>query len=349
MNRKKKQVLFALVVAVILILLWHFRPRSSSPSVEAEQVPPMQTNEPVSVRQPVQQSQVSSTPAANTAPPPQLSSQASVAAQRKAEMMENKLLWRTPIVFFGKVVDESNHPIAGVHVSFGANTADEQLTKEVRNEGATTSDARGIFEISGITGRSFVLELSHPGYYSSSTNPPGYDYADELRTGNGVPDTEDKAMLFYMHHKGNPVALIDRRGGLHKPADGTTMDFPLRGKTQGEIIGQLQAQAWKGEPDPQNDNHYDWKVKITVPGGGVMASSNEFGFIAPESGYQQTLEIGMSKDDPNWKPGVNEKLFFKLPNYFARGQADIDLYHDFYFVMHYFVNPDGSPNLEPAN
>jgi hypothetical protein len=124
------------------------------------------------------------------------------------------------------------------------------------------------------------------------------------------------------------------------------MTFPLRGKTRGEVIGQLEAQAWKGEPDPQNNNRYDWKVKITMPGGGVLTTSNGFDLVAPELGYQQALEIGMSKNDPNWKPGVNETFFFKLPNYFARGQANIDLYHDFYFAMQYFVNPEGSHNLE---
>lgn len=260
-------------------------------------------------------------------------------------MTETKMLWRTPIIFFGRVFDESNQPVAAVHVSYGANSANEQLTEEVRNEGVVTSDARGMFKISGIRGRSFVLELSHPAYYASSSNPPGFDYAGELNNGSGVPDTEDKAMVFYMHHKGNPTALIERRGGLHKSADGATMDFPLRGKTRAEIIGQLQVQGWKGEPDPQS-GHYDWKVKITMPGGGVLESTNEFAFVAPETGYQQTLEVSESKDDPNWKASTGKTLFFKLPNYFARGQANIDLFHDLYFSMQYFVNPDGSTNLE---
>jgi protocatechuate 3,4-dioxygenase beta subunit len=346
MSSKRRHTLLGLAALTIFILLWLLRPQPSPVPTpgQAETQEPQKPDERVSARRPSDKRESSRGEAQQPSPTaPNRESQ----ADREREMLETKMLWRTPIIFFGRVVDESNQPIAGVHVSYGANTADEQLTKEVRNEGATTSDARGIFEISGIRGRSFVLELSHPAYYNCESNPPGFDYAGELKSGNGVPDTEEKAMLFHMHSKGDPVALIERRGGLHKPADGTNLDFPLRGQTRSEIIGQLQVQAWKGEPDAQNNGRYDWRVRISVVGsGGVLDSTNEFAFVAPETGYRQTLEIFMSKHDLNWKPSVNKTLFFKLPNYFARGQANVDLYHDFYFSMQYFVNPDGSRNLE---
>jgi hypothetical protein len=345
MNQRRNQILFLAVVAAILVLVWLFHWRPVPPTAAPAQTE-AQADSSAPIEQPARQSQpvAKFKPAtmASTAPSNQSSP---VEDPRQREMTETKMLWRTPIIFFGRVLDESNQPVAGVHVSYGANSANEQLSQEVRNEGETTSDARGMFKIGGIRGRSFVLELSHPAYYASSSNPPGFDYAGELNSGNGVPDTEDKAMVFYMHHKGNPTTLIERRGGLHKSSDGTTMEFPLRGKTRAEIIGQLQVQGWKGEPDSQN-GHFDWKVKITMPSGGVLESTNEFAFVAPETGYQQTLEISESKDDPNWKASADKALFFKLPNCFARGQANIDLFHDLYFSMQYFVNPDGSANLE---
>lgn len=255
-------------------------------------------------------------------------------------------MWRTPILFFGKVVDENSKPVPGVKVTYGANAADELLTKEIRNEGTTTSDIRGIFKISGIRGRTFVLELTHPSYYSSSTNPPGYAYADELTSKNGVPDSEEKAMLFYMRHKGNPTALVQRRAALNSLTDGTTKDFTLRGKARSEIIGHLQIQAWKGEPSLKSGNHFDWKVKVSVPQGGVLAIRKEFDFVAPESGYEQTLEFQMSKDDANWSLNLEQNIFLKFPNYYVRGRVFIDLFEDLFFSLNYFVNPDGSRNLE---
>jgi hypothetical protein len=345
MKRKQFYILGALV-AVTILLFWHFRQQLSAPPLEAAQTPQIVTNEAVSIKAADIKSPTSSAPTTTVASPRSGVSQTLTAQQRQAEMNKFRMLWRTPIVFYGKIIDESNQPIAGVHISYGANSLDALLLQEVRNEGTTSTDSRGIFKISGIRGRSFVFELSHPSYYNCSTNPSDYGYADQLETGNGVPDTEDKAMLFYMHHKGNPVALIKRGGGMHTPADGTVMDVPFRGKRRDDTIGRLQGQAWKGEADPLKDGRYDWKVIITVPGGGIMESSDEFAFVAPESGYQQSFEIRMSKDNPSWKSGFNKKFFFKLPNYFARGQIDVDLFHDFYFSMDYFVNPDGSANLE---
>jgi len=52
------------------------------------------------------------------------------------------------------------------------------------------------------------------------------------------------------------------------------------------------------------------------------------GFLAPEPRYQQTLEVTASKGDPNWKAGTGKALFFKLPNHLARGQANIDVFHE---------------------
>ncbi len=340
MNRIRKQVWLAVGAVIILILLLLFWPRSNAP-LAGNQPLGSPTNEQASIQSPVKTARIETRGVPQTYP----TSPVSNTAQRQAEEAEKKELWRTPIVFFGKVVDENNQPITGVHIDYGANTLDETLTSEARNEGSTTSDTTGLFKISGIRGRSFVLELSRLGYYNSVSNPPAFDYADELKIGNSVPDTKERAMLFHMHSKGNPVALIERSGGLHAPPDGTTMDFPLRGKTRSEIICHLQAQAWKGASDPQS-GRYDWRIKISLPEGGILESTSEFDFVAPASGYERSMEISVSKDDPDWKTMMRRKFFFKLPNYFMRGEVNIDVYHDLYFSMKYFVNPDGSSNLE---
>ena len=258
---------------------------------------------------------------------------------------EFEQLWRTPIVFFGRVLDETNCPVRGAQVSYSANSADEQLTREVRYEGTVFSDERGIFKISGIRGRSLTLEVSHPRYYGSSSNLLGFDYAGELHTGRGVPDTESDALIFRLHHKGQTVALVERNGGLHKPADGATMEFPLRGKARDQIIGRVLVRGWKAQPDPQT-GRYDWRVKVAVEDGGLLESTNEFEFTAPLTGYVSALEFAQSKGDQGWSSNVRKKFFFKLPKYFARGEAYIDTYHDLYFSMNYFVNPYGAANLE---
>ena len=60
--------------------------------------------------------------------------------QTKRELTKMDQLWRTPLLYYGKVVDESNQPIAGVRVSYAGNSADESLTKATRNQGSVTTE-----------------------------------------------------------------------------------------------------------------------------------------------------------------------------------------------------------------
>lgn len=341
MSRTFKKLLAALVLIIALSLLLLSRRHRLSPVMRepGETNAPNRNEELAPARKETSGAALTGTPSRR-----EIEEIRAQAEQHRRDSQREMELWRSPLLYFGKVVDENGVPIPGVQVSYGANSLNE-TGQETYRKGTVTTDARGIFKIDGIPGIGLMLQLSHPRYYSYADNSTGFDKRSTPKSGY-FSDTEEKAQVFRMHGKGQPVPLISREGGLHKPADGTTMDFPLRGRTRAEIIGHLQAQAWKGDPDPQNNGHYDWKLRIAVPDGGVLQSTNEFAFAAPESGYEQILEISMSKDDPNWKPTTSKALFLKLPNYFARANANIDLYHDFYFSMQYFVNPNGSSNLE---
>jgi hypothetical protein len=253
-------------------------------------------------------------------------------------------MWRTPLLYYGKVVDETNRPIPGVQVHYGGNSIDESLTKDLYNEGATTTDESGLFKISGMNGIGLMFQLSHPDYYAYPENTTGFDVRSPPKDGI-LPDSETTATIFRMHHKGNPVPLIERHGGMHGPADGTVLNFPLRGQTHTEVIGHLEVQAWKGQIDPSTGD-YDWRIKLAMPNGGAVVYTNRFAFTAPDAGYAPTFQLSVSKDAPQWSATASVTLFFKFPNYYARGEMTVDLSHDLYFTLNYFVNPDGSANLE---
>jgi hypothetical protein len=267
--------------------------------------------------------------------------------ERNQRATEQSSLWRTPLTYFGKVVDESDNPVPGARASYRGNSLDATLTQEASNEGAVTSDQRGIFKIEGLYGIGLMIEVTHPDYYSYPTNSTGFDVRSLPRKGF-FSDNEEQAEVFRMHHKGAPVPLLKHSGGLHTPADGTVASFPFRGATSSEIIGQGRVSGWKKPADPQTDGHYDWAVEISIPEGGIAESADYFGFVAPQEGYSETFRISMSKNDPDWKSHVEKGLFFKLPNHFVRAKVSVDLYHDLFFSMDYAVNPDGSRNLEPA-
>jgi hypothetical protein len=248
-------------------------------------------------------------------------------------------MWQSPILYFGKIVDESNQPISGVQVSYRANALNEARI-EVENSGTVISDGRGAFKINGVRGIGLMLELSHPNYYAYAENSTGFDKRSLPQKGY-FSDNEESAELFQMHSKGNPVPVIARGGGFHAPSDGSIAMFPLRGSARSEILGQLQIQGRNGlrsEATP-----YDWKVELTLTDGGIAESTNYFDFVAPEAGYSNRASFEVSGSEMKRKT-----YFLKLPSGYIRFKLEVIMGKDMFVSGDYYFNPDGSRNLEPS-
>ena len=90
--------------------------------------------------------------------------------QREIEEENSKDEWRTPIVFYGKVVDEKNAPVPKTTVDFSCNDLSANGTSNYH----TTSDAEGLFSISGISGKLLVVNVTKPGYYTSRADDDSF-------------------------------------------------------------------------------------------------------------------------------------------------------------------------------
>lgn len=333
MKNKKGTILIALAIIGILIFLLLNKKQTATPiSVQSTEM--LNTNAAM-IAEPV-------IPATETNSPPipqKIDIQAELNKQKQA-MTNEVLQWRTPLLYYGMVVDESNQPISGVQVSYGGNSVNESLTEATRNEGVVTTDERGIFKIDGLYGIGLMFQLSHPNYYPYPDNSTGFDVRSRPRDGV-VEDSEAHARIFRMHSKGHPVPLIFRSGGFHAPNDGSIASFPLRGNTHAEILGQLQVQGWNNLRS--DTNSYDWKVQITIPEGGMVESTNYFEFLAPEEGYSDsdTLEVSGSES-------VRKTYFLKLPAGYILFKLNVIMGKDMFVTGDYDFNPDGSRNLEPS-
>jgi len=264
---------------------------------------------------------------------------------RKA-VQANVAMAQSPITYFGKVIDESNWPISGVTVSYTAYSLNASL-EDVYNRGTVTTDGRGIFKVDGVQGINLMVELSHSNYYPYPDNSTGFDKRGLPRKGY-FSDTEEKAEIFRMHRKGHPVPLVHRIGGADVPVNrgSATVKF-YGGRDNRWVVGTLQIEASGNTPPNYSRTPYDWSVRLTVPDGGLVEFTNRFDFVAPDSGYQESIEIDMDKDQPGWSDTVTKSYFVKIPGGYLRMGIYIAAKTPLFTSLDYFYNPDGSQNLEP--
>ena len=128
--------------------------------------------------------------------------------------------------------------------------------------------------------------------------------------------------------------------------DGTTIELDLfKGIRVPVGNGQLNLQFWR-DISNLKANVFDWKLLLSIPGGGLVPTDQEFDFQAPQNGYQPSIELDMPATNENWLSEVRSKYYIQLPNGdFGR----IDFYllpYNGAFTVHTAINPTGSQNLE---
>jgi hypothetical protein len=273
--------------------------------------------------------------------------------QRATSMTSNELQerllteWQVPIDFYGKVVDESNQPVAGADVAFNW---DEVPNEKGSKKSNTKSDSEGLFALHGARGPSLDVEVGKQGYYASKENPWTFVYAIN---GHFSPDVYNP-VIFHLRKEGKSEPLIHIAGvGLHamrdyllsngKPTDVSLSTGNIMPAGRGDFSVTFQA----GVPLENYPSRITWQYQISVPNGGLIATDKEYPFIAPEEGYQSLDTWNVTAT--NWTQEVDKQYFIKLVNgNFARIHLRIIGTARPYFRMESFLNPSGSRNLEPA-
>ena len=103
--------------------------------------------------------------------------------------------------------------------------------------------------------------------------------------------------------------------------------------------------------DAQKDaaGRFDWKCRMTVPGGGALQRGGEFDFQAPEGGYERSIEVDMPRTlGEKWQRIKTLDYFLKLKDgSFARATLTMYAGHNNFLVLDSYVNPKpGDRNLE---
>jgi hypothetical protein len=342
--RKRIWIPLVVVLAVCLLLLFRTKQPQRSATPQPGETP---TNQPSQSEQPkaVENRQASNT-ARTTAVPPVAVAPAVHVATSNSEAAAILAAWQAPIEFYGKVVDGNSNAIAGVNIHFNWS---ELPAKNGERTADAQSDADGLFALNGKRGASLTVSFSKQGYYSSGRGEQTFSYA----LPKAISPDPLNPVIFKLRKKGNGESLITSSfpSGMGQIAqlhhDGTPVELDLfKGAQVPAGSGQLKLEFWR-DLSNGNENIYDWKLQLSVLGGGLIGTDEEFAFEAPKNGYQPSVVIDMPATNQNWLGEVRSKYYIQLPN---GNYGRIDFYllsFNGVFTVQSVVNPTGSQNLEP--
>jgi hypothetical protein len=349
MNRKVLFILVVAIAAIITLLWWHVRQTTADEKQISVSNSPSAS--PAFLGKTNLQSQSSKTAPAITQKQIATSSSKSASLDVLQEFYEKtqadpQYEWKRPINFYGRVVNESNEPVANASVHFTWNDISEKGTSDAD----TKSDSNGFFSLLDRRGKRLYVDVGKEGYYSSgNSRGSAFEYANPS-DGLFTPDAGNP-VVFHLRKKGVGVDLITSQYGVKPyfgipvPLDGTPVKADLLERKTGQ--GELTVSQIK--PDYKHwKQATNWLFRMEIPNGGFVEQNDEFPFTAPEEGYQPVLEFSFQQGQPDWKINLDKNYYVKLGNPPRYGWVHLETSIDMAGArLTYAINPDGARNLEP--
>jgi len=209
------------------------------------------------------------------------------------------------------------------------------------------SDKSGNFSVTNIFGNSIEFASMEKEGYKLSPKQVKSSY---LYYPTVVRIEPDKPEIFHMWKKAGEESLISSAWHGKLICDGTLRTYDLlSGKPTKEGILQITCTRKPLDLVPREHKPYDYELKISVIGGGIQKTDDEFTYLAPEGGYLQSLTLGAKAGDPKWIGNVKQEFYIKTSEGHY-GRLSVDWYAEFTSPTHLewdcTINPSGSRNLE---
>lgn len=348
------KILFIVLLTVIAVTLgwWLSSPKrqpvptaantDTVPTVQQSTVPPaIQSDTPPEIVQPF-----AKTPFLGLADPRWVE-------RRRLQSEDPSYQWRTPIEFFGQVVDEKSQPVGGAVIEYSWSGTSERYGGDGVGHKSMTSDSNGIFVINGIEGKRLLVRVSKDGYYKRrSWNNGAFEYAGFWEPNFIEPD-RSKPVVFHLVKRppAEPTYHVGGRIFLELPALETHLDLigqNIQSQTPADLYVRVSRPLGASYEKP-----FDWSVTIEGRNGAeIVETTDEFMLQAPAEGYQSKLV----RDYKNPTGNARQKVRFYVRNKARKFYAAVDFEMAAYrrmngsepasVIISATVNPNDSPNLE---
>jgi len=251
------------------------------------------------------------------------------------------------------VVDQDGQPVTGARVSLNYRTwhAGASDVNGVVTEVSLATDQAGRFELTGVSGDRLTIEnVEKSGYILSSKDKKTFTYAagPELYSPN-----INSPYLVHMWKQVEHEPTISRKDFYGFQPDGRTYSIDLfTGKNIEGAQGKDDLQVRISRPqDIHPREKFVWSIELAIPNGGIVATSDEFLYQAPENGYSPSIKIEMDPKDPDWTSVLRKSFYIQTRGGAIYGAVQMTIrpvYNDKSAIgFQSILNPAGSRNLQP--
>lgn len=262
-----------------------------------------------------------------------------------------------PINFSGRVVDDVGLPLEGAEVVIEFVAGEARIMPGFPNlpvAGTRTdqvilqTDKDGTFTIKNRYGHGFQIKaINKEGYRLSQKIVRSYAY-----TQTTLPFHEDpnKPVVFKMWRLRGKQPLIQSSWDHKVFCDGRTNCFEMltgRENTNGSL--EIMCQRSPVDRIPREGKKFDYEFEVSVKGGNIQPTDDEFTYLAPETGYSPAFVETKKAGEAGWRGRLTQEFYFRTSegnygtltiNWFA-SQANPT-----HLDWNCCINPSGSRNLE---
>ena len=246
--------------------------------------------------------------------------------------------WKTPIEFYGQVVDQNNAPVADATIDCTWSPFLGEPNKKLLK-----SDSSGKFVVRDIRGKGLSILISKAGFVSESGGRGSFEYAEFYHPDFHIPDPQ-APVVFRLWKLGNSEPMFIWDSGCDLKIDGTPQWFTVStGKKGGGDLAFSVIRTNETAP-----RVYDYTLKIEAPGG-LALTDEELMFNAPEGPYQTSLSIEQKHGTPGYNQVQSLQFYLKTPEgKFAAVKANVRNHTgpSAQVQLLFYYNPSGSRNLE---
>lgn len=244
------------------------------------------------------------------------------------------------IDFYGTVVDETGAPVSGAEVSYLVLSQLADIEK--RYVTGPVSDADGGFSITGKRGASISVSVAHPDYHETDQSFREFLYFSDK---SNLP-TQAAPAKFVLRKKDVVMPLTKLTQDLVVPKDGKEVQIGIVQMGASD----LTLQVWTSAPreDASGNAPFPWKLRLTVPGGGLVPYDGKVSLEAPENGYESSFEFDMpiGGRGGKWRDNYDQTFYVRLKGgHYARIRFRMFAGGGHFAAIESYYNPSGSRKL----